>query len=98
MSYDSKNVLIDVDRMDSYKALDPDIEQKYGSIVKAICISNREYIQRYNELSEKQNMKPPPSSHMHVYPGYLVVRNLGKSSQYETWIPDSAFDEIYKKN
>ena len=41
-------------------------------------------------------MKPPPSCGR-IFPGYLVVRNLGKSDQYETWMPDHVFDELYER-
>jgi hypothetical protein len=42
-------------------------------------------------------MKPPPGSHIHIMPGYLVVRKLGTPDQYETWMPDVVFEELYEK-
>ena len=42
-------------------------------------------------------MKPPPGSHIHIMPGYLVVRKIGTPQQYETWTPDSVFDELYEE-
>ena len=28
-------------------------------------------------------------------PGYLVVRRIGTAGQYETWMPDQIFEELY---
>ena len=42
-------------------------------------------------------MKPPPGSQIHIMPGYLVVRKLGTPDQYETWMPDQVFKELYER-
>jgi len=76
--------------------LDNDTARKYGRVVKAAEISNRDYGYRYEKLSSSQSMQPPPSSHMHIFLGYLVVRNFGTPKQYETWMPDHVFDELYE--
>jgi hypothetical protein len=39
-------------------------------------------------------MKPEPS-HSRIFPGYLVVRKIDTKSEYETWMPDHVFEEIY---
>jgi hypothetical protein len=84
-----------LERMASYFARDRQTAQKYGPIVKAVEISNRDYSYRYKKYSSSQAMKPPPSSHIHVYLGFLVVRKLGTPGQYETWMPSDVFDELY---
>lgn len=85
-----------VEQMATYSARDDDTDRKYGRTVKAAGISNRDYSYRYNELSVSQNMRPPPGSRIHIYLGYLVVRKFGTPEQYETWMPDHVFDELYE--
>jgi len=41
-------------------------------------------------------MKSPPSS-VRIFAGYIVVKNLDTEREYETWMPDYVFDDIYKK-
>jgi hypothetical protein len=85
-----------LEEMTVYSARDRDTARKYGPIVKAAEISNRDYGYRYNRFSSSRKMQPPPSSHMHIYLGYLVVRKLGTPDQYETWMPDHVFEELYE--
>ena len=81
--------------MDKYIATDGDVSKRYGRI-RAIPISNCEYQHRYDKLSESRKMKPPPLSGR-IFAGYLAIRNLDSETEYETWIPDDAFEEIYAK-
>jgi hypothetical protein len=30
--------------------------------------------------------------------GHLVVRRLGTSGQYETWMPSDVFEELYERD
>lgn len=83
--------------MQSYRARDQKTAQRYGKTVKALEITNREYRQRFDKLAEKQSMKPPPSSAIHIMMGFQVVRKLGTPRQYETWMPGDVFDELYVK-
>ena len=96
MGYDFSKKYMDKSAMDKYRATDASISKKYGSFVRAISISNREYQHRYDKLSDSREMKPPPSSGR-IFLGYLVIRNLGSEKEYETWIPDHAFEEIYER-
>ena len=86
---------VSLEQMGSYAARDRETAQRYGPVVKAAEISNRDYKYRYNKHSSDWTMQPPPSSHIHIRMGYLVVRKLGTASQYETWMPDHVFDELY---
>jgi hypothetical protein len=86
-----------LDSMGLFTAIQPSDARKYGKTVRAFALSNREYQRRFNQLGTKNNMKPPPGSHIHIMPGYLVVRKLGTPAQYETWMPDQVFDELYQK-
>lgn len=81
--------------METYRACDQETAQKYGKTVKALAITNREYRQRFDKLADSQSMKPPPSSAIHIMMGFLVVRKLGTSRQYETWMSCDVFDELY---
>lgn len=83
--------------MDDYIALDSDTAQRYGKVIKAAEISNRDYKYRYQKLRKTNNMKPPPSSHIHIMLGFIVVRNLGTDQQYETWIPELVFEDLYQR-
>jgi hypothetical protein len=87
---------VPVEQMAVYFARDQDTARKYGRTVKAAEISNRDYGYRYSEFSSSRAMRPPPSSHMHIYLGYLVVRKVGTPHQYETWMPTHVFDELYE--
>ena len=95
MGYDFTKKFIDKFAMNEYLAKDPEIRRRYGKVVRAIEISNREYQHRYDKLSDTRNMKEPPSSGR-IFSGYLVVRNIDTENEYETWIPDHAFEEIYE--
>lgn len=94
---DFNNPYLDLDSMAPYIAKHPSDARKYGQIVKAFALSNREYLRRFSQLGAKNNMKPPPGSNIHIMPGYLVVRKLGTRQQYETWMPDQVFEELYEK-
>jgi hypothetical protein len=74
-----------------------DVAKKYGKIVRAMLLSNREYQHRFDKLNTKYKMKEPPLSGR-IFRGYIVVRNIGKKSEYETWMPDHVFEEIYSKD
>jgi hypothetical protein len=87
---------VSLEDMALYSARDSDTAKKYGTTVKAAEISNRDYGYRYSKFSSSRTMQPPPSSHIHIYLGYLVVRNLGTSKQYETWMPGHLFEELYE--
>lgn len=88
---------ITVAEMDDHIALDSDTAQRYGKVIKAAEISNRDYKYRYQKLRKTNNMKPPPSSHIHIMLGFIVVRNLGTDQQYETWIPELVFEDLYQR-
>jgi len=58
-------------------------------------LSNIEYKIRFGRFQRENNMKPPPSCGR-IFSGYLVVRNLGTPFQYETWMPEDVFEELYE--
>ncbi len=87
---------VSLEQMKIYAARDRDTARKYGTMVKAAEISNRDYGYRYSKFSSTRTMQPPPSSHMHIFLGYLVVRKLGTPDQYETWMADHVFEELYE--
>ena len=93
---DFNDPYLDLDSMGVFTAIQPSDARKYGTTVRAFALSNREYQHRFNQLGKKNNMRPP-SSNIHIMPGYLVVRRLGTATQYETWMPDQVFDELYEK-
>lgn len=95
MPHDFNRPFVAVAEMENYFALQNEIAVRYGRIVKAVQISNREYRHRHIKLSATQNMMDPPGSEIHICSGYLVVRKLGTTEQYETWMPDDAFGEMY---
>ena len=96
MGYDYSKKYMDKAAMDEYVAIVANISKRYGKFVRAVPISNREYQHRYDKLNESRDMKEPPSSGR-IFSGYLVVRNINSKDEYETWIPDHAFEEIYTK-
>lgn len=95
--YDYERPFIGVEKFDTYVAIDRDEAKRYGKNVKATELSNIEYKIRFGKLKDENNMKPPPSCGR-IFMGFLVIRNLGLPQQYETWMPDHVFEEIYSKN
>ena len=93
--YDFDRPFISQDAMQAYVATDRVAAQRYGKTVKATPLSNIEYKIRFDRLKRENNMKPPPSCGR-IFPGYLVIRKLDTPAQYETWMPDDVFEEIYQ--
>jgi len=86
---------ISQEQMATFAALDRKTARMYGAVVRASQISNVDYKTRFNKLRSKQTMQPPPSCGR-IFMGYLVVRKLGTAEQYETWMPDHVFEELYE--
>lgn len=94
MPYDFDRPFVDSAQLPTYVATDIEEARLYGKIVRAIEMSNAEYSARYRKLFTDRTMKPAPS-HNRIFPGYLVVRKIDTRHEYETWIPDHVFEEIY---
>ena len=92
--YDFNRPFIDSGSLSAFRAIDSEVAARYGRSVRAAPMSNSEYAQRYMRMAQSNNMKAPPK-HGRIFSGYLVVRKVGAADQYETWIPDHAFEEIY---
>jgi hypothetical protein len=88
---------LDVASMEIFTAIHASDAQRYGKTVRAFALSNRGYARRFHSLGKTNNMKPPPASNIHIMPGYLVVRKVGSPRQYETWMPDQVFEELYER-
>jgi len=95
MGYDFSKKFIDSNAMDSYSSIDTETTKRFGKRVKAMPLSNVDYKQRFHKLKSSRTMKSPPSCGR-IFLGYIVVRNLHTNKEYETWMPDHVFDEIYK--
>ncbi len=93
--YDFNRPMIKAVALEKFVATDKDVSRRYGNVVKATDLSNVEYKIRFGKLKNKNNMKSPPSCGR-IFPGYLVIRKLGSPGEYETWMPDHVFEEIYK--
>jgi hypothetical protein len=93
--YDFNRPFVDSSTLPFYIAIDEGVASLYGRTVQAMEMSNSEYGTRYNRLHRSNNKKPPPS-HGRIFGGYLVIRKVGRHDQYETWIPDHAFEDIYR--
>lgn len=94
MGFDFDHPLIDSSALPRFEARDAEAFKNYGLQVLAVEMTNSQYDQRYQRLGKVHNMRPPPSHHR-IFPGYLVVRRPGHPDQYETWMPDHVFDELY---
>lgn len=94
-AYDFNRPFVAAELLVEYRATDPEVARRYGQVVRATDMSNSEYATRYTRLAKSNHMKPPPS-HDRKFAGYLVVRKVGTAEQYETWIPDHAFTDIYE--
>lgn len=92
--YDYDRPYISQPAMKTYVATDQKAASQFGRTVKAVELSNVEYKTRYGRMARENNMKPPPSCGR-IFMGFLVVRRLGSRHQYETWMPDYVFEEMY---
>ena len=97
MAYDYNRPFIERKDLAKYLAVDETVARRYGSIILATELSNVEYKIRFGRFHNDHRMKPPPGTGR-IFPGYLAVRKLGIPQEYETWIPDHAFDDIYRKH
>jgi hypothetical protein len=94
MAYDFTRPLMDASTLPMFQARDAVEAQLYGKTVRAAEMTNAEYSKRHRELASSRNMKAPPSHHR-IFMGDLVVRKCGTKDEYETWMPDHVFDELY---
>jgi hypothetical protein len=92
--YDFERPFVDATALPQYRATDEEVARRYGKTVRATEMSNSEYASRHSRFGVSNNMKAPPS-HGRIFGGYLVIRRLGTKEQYETWMPDHAFNEVY---
>lgn len=93
--YSSGRPFVTLEQMALFEAVDRDTARRYGVKVRAAGVSNVDYKVRFSKLSSSQSMNPPPS-YGRIFPGYVVVRNLGTTDQYETWMPEDVFVELYR--
>jgi len=96
MGHDFNRPFMKQESMDLFEAIDQETASRFGKKVRAAILPNVEYRIRWGRLEEENNMKPPPSAYR-IFPGYIVVRKLNRKGQYETWMPDHVFEELYKK-
>lgn len=82
-------------QMNLYKARDRKTAQLYGATVAAAQIANVDFKTRHAKYANERKMSPPPSCGR-IFLGYLVVRRLDTPEEYETWMPDMVFDELYE--
>lgn len=94
--FDWNRPFIEQEAMDTYEAIDQEAARMYGKKIRATEFANHDYKLRYSKLRKRFNMKPPPSCGR-IFAGYIVVRKLGSPEQYETWMPDHVFEELYIK-
>lgn len=83
------------EKMTLFKARDRKTAQLYGSTVAAAEIANVDFKLRFAKYSHERKMSDPPSCGR-IFMGYLVVRRLNTPEEYETWMPDHVFDELYE--
>jgi len=94
--YDPERPYFGDDALEDFVAIHRTAALRYGARIKAIELANIEYKFRNQKLKGQKSMKPPPSSGR-TFTGYLVVRKLGTPEQYETWMPDHVFAELYAR-
>ena len=93
---DYNQPFLDLDKMGFFTAVEAADAKKYGDKVRAYPLSNRSYLHRFHRLAKQNRMKDPPQSGNRIMPGYLVVQKLGTPQQYETWMPEDVFEELYR--
>ncbi len=93
-SFDFDRPFIDAATLPLYRALDAETASRYGAFAKAIPMANFEYTARHARFSRTASMRPPPNS-ARKFPGFLVVRKIGRRDEYETWMPEAVFSDLY---
>jgi hypothetical protein len=94
MAHDFSRPFVDALQLPIYEALDMEEAREYGKTVRATAMSNVEYSERHKKFASSRTMMRVPSHHR-IFPGYLVVRKMGTKNEYETWMPDHVFEELY---
>lgn len=94
--FDHSKKFMDSRAMHKYRSIDKSTAKKYGEYVFANEMTNAEYDQRYARLKNTRRMQHR-NPYRRIYPGYLVVRKMDTKEEYETWMPDHAFEEVYEK-
>jgi len=93
--HDFDRPYIDHASMQRHEAIDDTTADAYGRFVLSTELSSMEYALRFQRLNGSRAMKTPPSS-KRVLPGHLVVRHPGQPGEYETWMPEHVFVDLYK--
>lgn len=86
---------VDHASMQRHEAIDDTTADAYGRFVLSTDLSNLEYELRFQRLNGTRAMKAPPRA-KRVLPGRLVVRHPGQPDQYETWMPEHVFADLYR--
>jgi len=93
--HDFDRPYIDHAAMQRHEAIDATTADAYGRFVLSAALSNLEYELRFQRLHGTRTMKAPPNA-KRVLPGQLVVRHPGQPEQYETWMPEHVFADLYR--
>lgn len=80
----------------SFVAIDVDAIPDYGQHVRATELSNVDYTIRFDRFESRNSMNAPPDC-KNFTSGYLVIGKPGTRNQFEDWLPDHVFEQIYKK-
>lgn len=83
-------------RFMSFVAINVDALLDHGQHVRAIELSNVDYKIRFDRLGIRNNMNAPPDC-QNFTSGYLLIGKPGARNQFEDWLPDHEFENIYKK-
>ena len=94
--YDYNRPFIEQTDLHLYEAISAKDAARYGRHVRAAPLSNIEYKFRFGRFQSRYNMNDPPGCGR-IFSGYVVVRRLGTVQQYETWMPEEVFEELYRK-
>jgi hypothetical protein len=96
VSYDPNRPFWDLDQMSVYEAINAETAKESGPRVKAMVLSNVQYMARVARFGSERRMRSPQHN-LRVILGYLVVRRLGTPRQYETWMTEDLFEELYRE-
>ncbi|WP_020161261.1 hypothetical protein [Methylobacter marinus] len=94
LNWEKRPFVTDAD-MTPYLACDRKTGTLYGKKVLAVQIANIDYKIRFNKSASSRKMQPPPSCGR-IFLGYLVIRKLGTPLEYETWMPEDVFEDLYR--
>lgn len=94
MELDSEPLCVGWEQMQTFVGPKGGSQSPHGTTVLALEMSSADYDRRYTLLAARHCMKEP-RNYRGLHRGFLVVRNVGTTEVYETWMARHVFLRNY---